>query len=932
MTIKYFFSASSSSDCVDSTKSLHTKQTMPLNIESSFFSIGGNRHVNSSDWNSDHEVLAFGGGNLINLWKPLESPNIYTSLKGHTAEVTCVQFLYHGKYLVSAAADGQINVWKKDESQDSEGYPTYSLVQEFGDHHLKSVTTLSAATSASSSVFVSGSSDGHLSFWALDPKENEAPVSLVNDSDIDLRTLPLASAITTLPSTDPEKQDEYIISIGNTSRNTYIYVGSPSSSFKVAAKLEGQGDWVRSLAFSPIQKNGSILLASGCQDRYIRIWSITPGVDSEKVNAVNDGTEALTGELDHTYDESTGQLSNKVYELATTTPYSMKFDALIVGHDDWIYSLKWHPSADDLCLMSSSADSSIMIWTPDEMSGVWLSKTQLGDITIKGASTATGAYGGMWYSTWIGKNSDVIISLANTGAWKKWSLQKQDEGYQGMDVWNPEIGISGHTKSCTDIDWSPDGKYLLSTSLDKTTRLYAPWLTQQQENTSKLGWYEMARPQIHGYEMTSVRCLTPNLFVSAGDEKVLRVFQLTKSIATLLHNTVGVNLSQSTLQLASDSAAVPALGLSNKAVAESDEAELHDEEGNLIQETAGEEDKQIGTAPVDNVGIKTDQPPLEDQLQRLTLFPELEKIYGHGYEVTTMAVPHKGHGEHGDSEKYLQDSVVLSVCKANTLNHAVIRITDTQTWQRDFEPLSHHLLTVTSVEFSQDDKYVLSVSRDRTWALWQRDPETVPLPEQKVANVGEMRDENKGAKLFDLVQTNKKHSRIVWDCCWVHFSKPNDNYYFLTASRDKSIRLWSNVAKEGSSEAKEQKEGEWEMVQVLNLPAPVTAIAVTELKSSSSSTSSSSSPSTTHVLAAGLDTGDIFVIELVFDLTSNKFLAVTSSHKLDPALSPTARVNTLTWNPKPENLKKSVSDGEDRESAFLGIASEDHSVRVLKFC
>lgn len=721
---------------------------------------------------------------------------------------------------------------------------------------------------------------------------------MVNESEVDFSVLPLASAITTLPLSDSQ-DEEYIVAIGNTSRYTYIYVGSPSSSFKIAAKLEGQGDWVRALSFSPAQPNGSIMLASGCQDRYIRIWSITPGVDADLLQSANDGTEFLIEENDPAYDESTGQLSNKVYELATVTPYSMKFDALIVGHDDWVYSLKWHPASKNLCLMSSSADSSIMIWTPDKSSGVWLSKTQLGDITIKGASTATGAYGGMWYSTWIGKNYDTIVSLANTGAWKKWTLQGQTENYEGMDIWNAELGISGHTRPVTDVDWSPDGTYLLSTSLDKTTRLYAPWINEPQPH-EKLGWYEMARPQIHGYEMISVRAISPGLFVSAGDEKVLRVFSLTKSVATLLNNTVGMNISQSILESASESAAVPALGLSNKAVTETGGDDIHNAEGDAIQETI-EEDRQIGTANIENVGIQTDRPPLEDQLQRLTLFPEVEKIYGHGYEVTTIAVPCQGR----DLDNYLDELIVLSACKANSQHHAVIRITDTKTWQGDFEPLSHHTLTVTGIEFSQDDKYVLSVSRDRSWSLWERKPETVPLPDQSL-KTDDITGDSKGTKLFDLVETNKQHTRIIWGCAWVHLSQPKGAYYFFTASRDKTVKLWSNTAAESSG-----NNSKWSVIKSVSFPSPVTAVAVTQYSSTTG----------THILAAGLDTGDVYIAEV----SIQNEVEIQQPLKLPDELAPSGRVNRLVWNPKPESLERN-----GKNSALLAIASDDQSVRVLR--
>lgn len=37
-------------------------------------------------------------------------------------------------------------------------------------------------------------------------------------------------------------------------------------------------------------------------------------------------------------------------------------------------------------------------------------------------------------------------------------------------------------------------------------------------------WTEIARPQIHGYDMTDAAFISPYRFASTGDEKVTRVF------------------------------------------------------------------------------------------------------------------------------------------------------------------------------------------------------------------------------------------------------------------------------------------------------------------------------------------------------------------------------------------------------------------------
>ena len=63
---------------------------------------------------------------------------------------------------------------------------------------------------------------------------------------------------------------------------------------------------------------------------------------------------------------------------------------------------------------------------------------------------------------------------------------------------------------------------------------------------------------------------------------------------------------------------------------------------------------------------------------------------------------------------------IATACKATTAEHAVVRVYDTQTWQLFSQPLTGHSLTVTQIAFSPDDTFVLSVSRDRTWRLFEK--------------------------------------------------------------------------------------------------------------------------------------------------------------------------------------------------------------------
>ena len=113
--------------------------------------------------------------------------------------------------------------------------------------------------------------------------------------------------------------------------------------------------------------------------------------------------------------------------------------------------------------------------------------------------------------------------------------------------------------------------------------------------------------------------------------------------------------------------------------------------------------------------------PFEAELAASTLWPETEKIFGHGYEVKTAFTVILGCASHATQSISLavssSRSMIATACKATTPEHAVVRVYDTEKWQLIGKPLSGHSLTVTRVAFNPDDRLILSVSRDRTWKL-----------------------------------------------------------------------------------------------------------------------------------------------------------------------------------------------------------------------
>ncbi|KAL9129852.1 MAG: hypothetical protein Q9217_001807 [Psora testacea] len=517
------------------------------------------------------------------------------------------------------------------------------------------------------------------------------------------------------------------LAVAGTKSVVQVYVSSNSGPFNAQATLTGHEGWIRSLSISneTSSPQSDLLLASASQDKYIRLWRIT----ANKQNA-----SATEDDILGVFESS---LSNKRHKLTGRKhTYLLTFEALLLGHEDWIYNISWHLNDRRLQLLSSSADSSVAIWESDPSSGIWACTTRLGEISPqKGSTTATGSTGGFWIGLWS-PTGENIVSLGRTGSWRLWNYDR------AQDRWEQGIGISGHTKAVTDIAWSKDGDYLLSTGSDQTTRLYAEWKRQ-----AGISWHEMARPQIHGYEINCLHSIDRAQFISGADEKLLRVFDEPQATAHLLEELSGIEVGPD--QELPETASIPVLGLSNKAV---DPTEKDQESVN----------SHINTGLITSVSLigtahdaRPKNPPLEDQLARHTLWPEREKLYGHGYEISAVAARHDG-------------TIIATSCKASSLEHAVIRLYTTKDWREIKPALTAHSLTCTALAFSIDDRYLLSVGRDRQWAVFE--------------------SEGAGKTTYLLKHLNPKgHSRMILDACW---APPEVGRVFATAGRDKAVKLW----------------------------------------------------------------------------------------------------------------------------------------------
>ena len=88
--------------------------------------------------------------------------------------------------------------------------------------------------------------------------------------------------------------------------------------------------------------------------------------------------------------------------------------------------------------------------------------------------------------------------------------------------------------------WEPAGRFLISVSADQTARLHAPWMHSVE---GPITWHEIARPQIHGYDLSSIAVLGPFRYASGAEEKIIRVFEAPNNFRANLNRICGTQLS-----------------------------------------------------------------------------------------------------------------------------------------------------------------------------------------------------------------------------------------------------------------------------------------------------------------------------------------------------------------------------------------------------
>lgn len=148
------------------------------------------------------------------------------------------------------------------------------------------------------------------------------------------------------------------------------------------------------------------------------------------------------------------------------------------------------------------------------------------------------------------------------------------------------------------------------------------------------------------------------------------------------------------------------------------------------------------------------------------------------------------------------------------------------------------------MRFSPNNRYLLTVSRDRCWCLYKADLQ------QNIDDASDAAGNALNAlPFYELVaksdKTNGIHTRIIWSCDWSFDSK-----YFVTSSREGKVVVWTKDDNEESA----PKEIWKSCIEETLKGQSVTAVAFYQESKASQS-------QTAYPLAMGCESGLIYVYQ-----------------------------------------------------------------------
>ncbi|GJN78669.1 hypothetical protein PLIIFM63780_002178 [Purpureocillium lilacinum] len=494
--------------------------------------------------------------------------------------------------------------------------------------------------------------------------------------------------------------------------------------------LEGHDQGVTSVAFSP----DSALVASGSNDRTIRLWRVATGECVQTLKGHDQGVSSVAFSPDSTLVASdSGDQTIRLWRVATGECVQT-----LEGHDHTVSSVAFSP--DSALVASGSGDQTIRLWRVATGECVqtlkghdrWVSSVAFSpDSTL----VASGS-GDQTIRLWRVATGECVQTLKGHDRWVSLvafspdsALVASGSGDQTIRLWRVATGecvqtLKGHDRWVSLVAFSPDSALVASGSGDQTIRL---WRVATGEGVQTL--------EGHDHSVSSVAFSPDSTLVASGsNDRTIRLWRVAtgECVQTLKGHDQGV----SSVAFSPDSALV-ASGSHDKTirlwrVATGEGVQTLEGHDHLVSSVAFSPDSTLVASGSHDKTIR---------LWRVATRECVQTLEGHDQGVSSVA--------------FSPDSTLV----ASGSHDKTIRLWCVATGEC-VQTLEGHDHLVSSVAFSPDSTLVASGSYDKTIRLW------------RVAT-------------GECVQTLEGHDSLV---SLVAFSP--DSTLVASGSGDQTIRLW----------------------------------------------------------------------------------------------------------------------------------------------